>query len=267
MSSPIHVPLHDLHTEHGARFGEFAGYDMPMRYEDGAVSEHNWCRHRPPCLTSRTWVSSRFAAMTEPPPWNRLSLRPSKDSLSHEAGTRFSPTSRRRARRSDRHQPWRSPAALVVNAGTKHDDLAHLRATIGDHCEISDLQDKAIIALQGPQAVHVLAPLAPDLVELTFGYGCRRRHRWLGSVGVTLGIHRRGRIRTDRRAPPMLRVSRPHFSPTTEFGSPASPPATRSVSKPGFVCTGTNCPETSPDRSGIAVGHSKTKTDRRRIPR
>ena len=43
--APLQIPLHNLHNEAGARFGTFAGYDMPMRYEDGAVAEHEWCRN------------------------------------------------------------------------------------------------------------------------------------------------------------------------------------------------------------------------------
>ena len=40
MTEPRRIPLHDLHVSHGARMAEFAGYDMPMRYDGGAVAEH-----------------------------------------------------------------------------------------------------------------------------------------------------------------------------------------------------------------------------------
>src|ERR671914_593495 len=32
--------LYDLHAELGARFGPFAGYDMPLQYREGLRAEH-----------------------------------------------------------------------------------------------------------------------------------------------------------------------------------------------------------------------------------
>src|SRR5688572_26579085 len=34
------TPLHGLHAELGARFGPFAGYEMPLQYRDGLRAEH-----------------------------------------------------------------------------------------------------------------------------------------------------------------------------------------------------------------------------------
>ena len=38
------TPLHGLHTRLGARMAEFGGYDMPIQYADGIMTEHNWTR-------------------------------------------------------------------------------------------------------------------------------------------------------------------------------------------------------------------------------
>jgi aminomethyltransferase len=51
---------------------------------------------------------------------------------------------------------------LVVNAGCKADDEAHLRAHLSDACVIEPLPDRALIALQGPNAEAVLAKFCPD---------------------------------------------------------------------------------------------------------
>ncbi|MCC7059874.1 MAG: glycine cleavage system aminomethyltransferase GcvT, partial [Burkholderiaceae bacterium] len=40
MTEPLGLPLHALHAEYGARFGEFAGYQMPMQYPGGLRAEH-----------------------------------------------------------------------------------------------------------------------------------------------------------------------------------------------------------------------------------
>ena len=38
--------LFDLHKKHGARFVNFAGYDMPIQYKDGIIAEHNMTRNK-----------------------------------------------------------------------------------------------------------------------------------------------------------------------------------------------------------------------------
>ena len=56
---------------------------------------------------------------------------------------------------------------LVVNAACKETDEAHLRAQLGNECDIERL-DRALIALQGPQAETALALLAPQCVSMRF---------------------------------------------------------------------------------------------------
>ena len=33
--------LFNLHKKHGAKFVNFAGYEMPIQYKDGIIAEHN----------------------------------------------------------------------------------------------------------------------------------------------------------------------------------------------------------------------------------
>src|SRR5919201_471314 len=40
----LQTPLHADHVALGARMGPFAGYDMPVQYPTGILSEHNWTR-------------------------------------------------------------------------------------------------------------------------------------------------------------------------------------------------------------------------------
>ena len=45
MSTDVrHTPLHGLHQALGARMAAFAGYDMPIQYPTGILTEHNWTR-------------------------------------------------------------------------------------------------------------------------------------------------------------------------------------------------------------------------------
>jgi aminomethyltransferase len=57
----------------------------------------------------------------------------------------------------------------VVNAACKDQDLAHLRAHLGERCQVEALfEARALLALQGPAAVDVLARLAPEVAGMTF---------------------------------------------------------------------------------------------------
>ena len=51
------TPLYNLHQKYGAKFVQFAGYDMPIQYETGIVKEHILHEMRQEYLTYLTWVS------------------------------------------------------------------------------------------------------------------------------------------------------------------------------------------------------------------
>ncbi|HEX8421338.1 MAG TPA: glycine cleavage system aminomethyltransferase GcvT, partial [Sphingomonas sp.] len=51
---------------------------------------------------------------------------------------------------------WPGGIYMVVNGATKYDDLAHLRESLPDAITINHLDDRALLALQGPQAFAVL---------------------------------------------------------------------------------------------------------------
>ena len=57
---------------------------------------------------------------------------------------------------------------MVVNAGGKAEDIAHMRARIGGRVKITPLEDRALLALQGPQAAAVLSRLAPEAGRMKF---------------------------------------------------------------------------------------------------
>jgi aminomethyltransferase len=57
---------------------------------------------------------------------------------------------------------------VVVNAACKEADLAHLRKHLEDRCEITLLEDRALVALQGPRSVSVLAELWADVASMKF---------------------------------------------------------------------------------------------------
>ena len=87
---------------------------------------------------------------------------------------------------------------LVVNAACKAGDLGRMRAAMADSCQIDELGDRALLALQGPAARDVLAAMAPAVAHMPFmtmtagGVGGNSLPRFL------FRLYRRGRIRNFR---------------------------------------------------------------------
>ena len=57
---------------------------------------------------------------------------------------------------------------VVVNAACKVADIARMRETLSGAAEVIEITDRALIALQGPQAEATLARLAPEVAQMRF---------------------------------------------------------------------------------------------------
>jgi aminomethyltransferase len=167
-ASLLRTPLHALHEELGAKFVPFAGYEMPVQYRLGVLGEHLQCRKAAglfdvshmgqlrlrgtaPALALETLVPGEIQALK--PGRTRYTL------LTTEAGGIIDDLM---VTNLEDH------LFLVVNAGNKQDDILHLTAHLGDQVEIEYLETHALLALQGPAAVGVMARLAPDLASMPF---------------------------------------------------------------------------------------------------
>jgi aminomethyltransferase len=60
---------------------------------------------------------------------------------------------------------------VIVNGACKVGDMAHIQEKIGARCHVIPMPEKALLALQGPQAVAALARLAPGVSRLVFMTG------------------------------------------------------------------------------------------------
>src|SRR5262249_29540700 len=57
---------------------------------------------------------------------------------------------------------------LVVNASRKDADEAHLRRSLSNSCAVERLDERALLALQGPLAETVLTRWCPDVASMRF---------------------------------------------------------------------------------------------------
>jgi aminomethyltransferase len=170
-ASLLHTPLHALHLELGARMVPFAGYAMPVQYPAGILAEHRQCRHEAALFD----VSHMGQLMLKGPgaaaaletlvPVDVIDLP-----LNKQRYALF--TNAQGGLLDDLMITHREDGLFViVNAACKDADLAHLREHIGNRCEIVTMFDRALLALQGPMAVHAIARLSPGIEKLTFMTG------------------------------------------------------------------------------------------------
>jgi aminomethyltransferase len=60
---------------------------------------------------------------------------------------------------------------VIVNGACKVGDIAHIQTRIGTRCQVIPMPERALLALQGPQAVTALSRLAPGVEKLVFMTG------------------------------------------------------------------------------------------------
>ncbi len=201
--SPTHEPatavpllntaLHALHVELGARMVSFAGYEMPVQYPKGVLQEHQHTRvaaglfdvsHMgqlklvgpsaaealellvPMDIMGLTLHQQRYALFTDGAGGILDDLM-----VTHCGGYLF----------------------VVVNAACKVQDTAHVRAELGGPgkpgCDTIELDDHALLALQGPEAINVMTRLCP---EVDFGTWIFMTARQIAIGGMPCFVTRSG---------------------------------------------------------------------------
>jgi aminomethyltransferase len=168
----LSTPLHALHLSLGARMVPFAGYDMPVQYPAGVMKEHLHTRTKAGLFdvshmgqvivkaASGTFEDAALA-LEKLVPVDILGLKPGRQRygfFTDENGGILDDLML--ANRGDH-------LFVVVNAACKGADIAHMQAHL-DGCSVTPLEDRALIALQGPAAETVLASLNPDVAAMKF---------------------------------------------------------------------------------------------------
>ncbi|MEP2641285.1 glycine cleavage system aminomethyltransferase GcvT [Roseobacter sp.] len=165
------TPLHDLHVELGGKMVPFAGYSMPVQYPMGVLKEHLHTRTAAGLfdvshmgqvvLSGPSWdaVAQAFEGLV---PMDVLGLADGRQRyglFTNDAGgieddLMF-------ARRGD-------DLFVVVNAACKAADIAHMRASLPADITVTELTDRALIALQGPGAAAVISDMDAQARDMRF---------------------------------------------------------------------------------------------------
>jgi len=192
------TPLDAWHRAQGARMVPFAGYSMPVQYQ-GVIAEHQHCRTQAALFDvshmgqASLSGASAAAALERLVPGDIVGLKPGRQRytlLTNEAGGIIDDLMVANLG-NDR-------LFLVLNAARKSVDLPHIEASLPPAVRLAELEDRALLALQGPLAAQVLlrlcpaAPLLPFLgvsETLVAGHACMiSRSGYTGEDGFEISV-------------------------------------------------------------------------------
>ncbi|MDP6257632.1 MAG: glycine cleavage system aminomethyltransferase GcvT [Rhodospirillales bacterium] len=160
--------LHNLHVSLGAKMVPFAGYDMPVQYPSGILTEHRHTRaqaglfdvgHMGQAILRGDNVAAALETLM---PGDIAGLEQGQmryTQFTNEAGGILDDLMV--TNRGDH-------IFLVVNAGCKDADFTHIQKHIGDRVELEILANRGLIALQGPMAATVLNRHAQGVEAMPF---------------------------------------------------------------------------------------------------
>jgi aminomethyltransferase len=162
------TPLNAAHRALGARMVGFSGFDMPVQYE-GVLAEHRWTRehaglfdvsHMGQCKFTGSDAIAQFQRFV---PGDYQILKAGKQKYSLLLNAEGGIIDDLMAGRPDHDGLF-----VVVNAGNKDADFAFWREHLTGDVKLTVLEDRALLAIQGPEAAEVMVAHEPVLAEFGF---------------------------------------------------------------------------------------------------
>lgn len=164
----LRTPLHALHRELGATMTGFAGYEMPLHYPAGVLKENQHTRNHASLFDVSHMGQIRLlgpdaaAALETLVPGDIVDLEPFRQRYSLLTNEQAGILDDIMVTNAGDH------LFLVVNAACKKQDTLHLQIHLSARCNVTVINDRAMLALQGPEAHEVMARIAPQATNLAF---------------------------------------------------------------------------------------------------
>ncbi|MGB2079637.1 MAG: glycine cleavage system aminomethyltransferase GcvT [Vibrio sp.] len=164
----LKTPLYDLHIASGAKMVPFAGYEMPVQYGLGVKKEHLHTRdaaglfdvsHMGQLRLKGEGAAKALEALV---PVDIIDLPQGKQRYAFFTNQDGGILDDLMVANLGDH------LFVVVNAACKAQDIAHLNANLPDDVCLETIDDRALLALQGPKAAQVLAKFAPQVQDMVF---------------------------------------------------------------------------------------------------
>ena len=176
------TPLDALHRELGAKMVPFGGYAMPVQYPAGILTEHLHTRKAAGLFDVSHMGQVRLVGAGAIAAIERLV--PGDIAALAQGRVRYTMLTNGEGGIIDDLMIARREGelGLVVNAGTKLSDIAHIAAHLPKDVALVHEEERALLALQGPAAAQVLERLMPGVGKTPF---MSEAPGTLGGVAVT----------------------------------------------------------------------------------
>lgn len=151
------TPLHPSHIALKAKMAEFAGYDMPIQYETGVLTEHNWTREKAGLFDVSHMGQIRLEGAGAATLWERLT--PSAIGKLAPGVAKYTVLTNEQGGIIDDliiTCLGQDRFFAVINAGCKDKDIAWIQSNLPPGVTLHHLEDRALLALQGPMAEQAL---------------------------------------------------------------------------------------------------------------
>lgn len=175
-----HTPLYFLHRELGAKETAFGGYLMPLSYPGGALQEHRHTRARAGLFDISHMGQARITAasgalekISRPFTGDLASLARGEmlyTLMTNEQGGIHDDVIIARLPEDNKGKP---SFIVTVNAGNKAANLDYLSSVLDTAATLQTEEEKALLALQGPEAARVLERLLNLSLDDLYFMQCR----------------------------------------------------------------------------------------------
>ena len=170
------TPINEYHKGIGGTMVPFAGYDMPVEYKDfsgGVKKEHLHCREHAGLFDVSHMGQLKIHGADRHEFLNKLVVAEVPE-IAEGTATLSLITNERGGIIDDTIiTNFSDHIFMVINAGCKHKDIPHLQHHLsefrasGKDASIEIIEDRGLIALQGPKAAANLQKYMPNDVDLS----------------------------------------------------------------------------------------------------
>lgn len=171
MAEMLRTPLHALHVSLGAKMVPFAGYEMPVQYPLGVMKEHLHTRahaglfdisHMGQVIVKAASYAAAAAGLERLIPVDIVDLAEGRQRYGFFTNTDGGIADDLMLANCGDH------IFMVVNAACKASDIAYMKAALEPDISVTEVTDRALLALQGPAAEAVLSGLDPRARDMRF---------------------------------------------------------------------------------------------------